>query len=91
MTVRVSAEWANVGYRGLQTLLAIIDRLSRQPEAEPVGYRTNFAPTRSRFVERRRMDVAGAVPVGSLMLHTSPRLDREGGGHLGMRWPEASI
>ena len=76
-----SGGMANVGYRGLQTLLAIIDRLSRQPEAEPVAWAKELA---DKWRGRRDTLTGDAVRDGCAdelekvaALYTSPRLDRE--------------
>ena len=72
-----SGGMANVGYRGLQKLLAIIDRLSRQPEAEPVGYLYFCTDCESRLskLENGRCGCGSGRVIDAP--HTSPRLDRE--------------
>ena len=63
-------------------LLAIIDRLSRQPEAEPVAFIDELTLTDFRdkgSAEYPRHGVVANNPIGpkKITLYTSPRLDRE--------------
>jgi len=57
----------------LEKSIAIIDNLSRQPEAEPVAWLRDLQPD----AEDEALAVCNRIDPGAFAVYTSPRLDRE--------------